>query len=526
MAPPFPAWLEVFGRLHPLVLHLPIGLFVGLAVVELLGAFGVFELPRRVTGVWVGLAALSACATAASGWVLSHESGYGGETLERHETLGLIVGGLALVVSALHWMTRGGSRVGVVRVYRFVLFVAAAVLVPTGHFGATLTHGEDFLLEPLREKPAPPVEAAPVASTYATVIAPILASRCTACHGESKHKGKLALHTPEAIAKGGESGPPIDRARPSESEMLRRLKTPLDDDDHMPPGEKPQPTAEESAALEAWISAGAPFEGVVNGVATTSARTSAIETPTPPKPPKPIGPSDDALAALSTAFIHVETVERETHSLWIDFSAVATDTDDAAVERLVAPVGEFVAELTLARTKVGAGALALAAKLPRLRRLDLRAAPIDDAALAKLAGHAALAELVLAQTKLTDASVDTLLALPALTRVFLWRSGVGAEGLARLRAARPTLIVDAGDEPDSAPTNAETEIKLTSDAPLPGAAPIVASLVPINTKCPVSGSPINPKYSVVHDGKVIGFCCPNCPKEFWADPTKFLSKLE
>jgi YHS domain-containing protein len=42
----------------------------------------------------------------------------------------------------------------------------------------------------------------------------------------------------------------------------------------------------------------------------------------------------------------------------------------------------------------------------------------------------------------------------------------------------------------------------------------------------VTGSPVNPKYRVIYKGKVIGFCCPNCPKEFWTEPEKFESKLE
>jgi hypothetical protein len=30
----------------------------------------------------------------------------------------------------------------------------------------------------------------------------------------------------------------------------------------------------------------------------------------------------------------------------------------------------------------------------------------------------------------------------------------------------------------------------------------------------------------VFDGKIVGFCCPNCPKEFWADPQAFADKLK
>jgi YHS domain-containing protein len=45
------------------------------------------------------------------------------------------------------------------------------------------------------------------------------------------------------------------------------------------------------------------------------------------------------------------------------------------------------------------------------------------------------------------------------------------------------------------------------------------------TKCPVSGKPINPEYTVEYKEKKVYFCCPNCPKAFEADPAKFIAKL-
>jgi YHS domain-containing protein len=45
------------------------------------------------------------------------------------------------------------------------------------------------------------------------------------------------------------------------------------------------------------------------------------------------------------------------------------------------------------------------------------------------------------------------------------------------------------------------------------------------TKCPVSGKPIDPTSSVEYKGKKVYFCCPNCPAAFEANPEKFLAKL-
>jgi YHS domain-containing protein len=45
------------------------------------------------------------------------------------------------------------------------------------------------------------------------------------------------------------------------------------------------------------------------------------------------------------------------------------------------------------------------------------------------------------------------------------------------------------------------------------------------TKCPVSGKPINAEHVVEFEGKKVYFCCPNCPAAFEADPAKFKDKL-
>ena len=52
-------------------------------------------------------------------------------------------------------------------------------------------------------------------------------------------------------------------------------------------------------------------------------------------------------------------------------------------------------------------------------------------------------------------------------------------------------------------------------------APVVASLSPVNSMCPVSGKPIVAKYAIVHEGRVVAFCCEVCAGQFWADPSAF-----
>ena len=361
------------------------------------------------------------------------------------------------------------------------------------------------------EVPAAPVEP----STYQTLIAPILAERCTGCHGAERAKGGLRLHTPEAFRAGGTSGAAFVAGDAEASELVRRLRLPLADEEHMPPEDKPQLDPLEQALLAGWIQAGAPFEGRVE-----SLHASQSLAPKAPAP-APIAPADAAaLTKLRGALVHAQPMAQGSNGLWIDFAAIAPKADDALVRSLVGPVKGQVVELALARTKVGAATLELCAQLPQLERLDLRDTQVDDAALAKLAGHATLRELVLARSSITTASVPLLLALPKLEHVFVWGCTLSPEDLARLRG-RAGLVVDAGDKPDAVLAEVEPVPKFTNELPSPDAPPPGDPNAPINANCPITGSPVNAKYTRTFEGRVIGFCCPNCPKSFWTEPAKY-----
>jgi len=49
--------------------------------------------------------------------------------------------------------------------------------------------------------------------------------------------------------------------------------------------------------------------------------------------------------------------------------------------------------------------------------------------------------------------------------------------------------------------------------------------VTAQTKCPVSGKPIDVSKTVDYQGKTVYFCCGNCPAAFEKEPTKYTSQL-
>ncbi len=562
--------LAVAGRFHPLLLHLPIGLIAALAALEFLGALRRTPPPLTVIATLATLTQLAAAAAIASGLLLEQEGGYPEALADRHRNFALGFFAVCVVIGRLakHEQRRGQLRAAIA--------VALALIAVAGHLGGSITHGDDFLFAPL-ERRAPPVDrlveapaatapsnpvaepraaeldasseveyaAAPASqppattlSTFDEHIAPFFAQNCTACHGESKRKGRLTMHTREGLERGGASGPAFVAGNAGASLLVERMRLPLDDEEHMPPADKPQPSAAQIAMIEAWIAAGAPFEGRIElpVAPAVSAPTAQVESARVEFAPSQrdgssaaasnSAPPAAALEALRERLAHVQSVAQDDPLLWIDFAAPAADIDDAQARALLEPLLEHVAELSLARTKVTDAIGELVARMPRLRRLDLRATAVTDASLAALAGAAELRELVLAQTAVSDAGVEALSKLAKLERVVLWSTRISASGAQALAASRPGLALELGDAPAAAALESESEVKFTSDAPLPGAGALPAALAPVNSVCPVSGSPVNPKYAVVFEARVIGFCCPNCPKEFWADPKAFAEKLK
>ena len=100
---------------------------------------------------------------------------------------------------------------------------------------------------------------------FESKIRPIFADHCYACHSAQaeKVKGGLRLDTREALLKGGSSGPVIVPGEPDASPLIKAVRY-TDPDLQMPPKDK-KLSAEQIAALEAWVKMGAPDPRVTAG---------------------------------------------------------------------------------------------------------------------------------------------------------------------------------------------------------------------------------------------------------------------
>src|SRR5436190_14709576 len=84
-------------------------------------------------------------------------------------------------------------------------------------------------------------------------IRPVFAEHCYSCHSEKaeKLKGGLRLDTPEAVLKGGNSGPAIVRGDPNASLLIKAVRY-TDPELQMPPKNK-RLAPDQITTLEMWV---------------------------------------------------------------------------------------------------------------------------------------------------------------------------------------------------------------------------------------------------------------------------------
>lgn len=264
-----PSWLQTFGRLHPLLLHFPIVLLLALMVWEFF-RFNRESNPwaetveKWISDIWIVGATLTALTTI-FGLILSKESGYSGNTLFWHKWTAV---SLFITFSGIYWF-RNSTYYQKIN-SRMLVGLITVLLISTGHFGSELTHGDGFVLEPLKQGKQIYLEDAMV---FDHMVNPIFQKKCLSCHNNEKKKGELDLSNIKAILKGGKSGKLFITGKPEISLLLERIHLPMDDKKHMPASGQPQLTDDEIMIFDQWIKGNATFtKKVIDLPATDSLR--------------------------------------------------------------------------------------------------------------------------------------------------------------------------------------------------------------------------------------------------------------
>jgi uncharacterized membrane protein/mono/diheme cytochrome c family protein len=266
-------WLwDFLGRLHPLAVHFPVGLLLFAALLELCSLKHFHSKFRSGIDALIIAGSISAILSAGFGWLLYQHGDYSGSTLNIHEWLGFATAALSLLT--LLAVRRAHRSSGSVIGYRILIFTTAIGVSVAGHFGASLTHGDDFLSATLPwsndyGQPGTKLDLAALKADTAkltkqqevelnTEVRAILAHNCYKCHGPEKVKGDLRLDGKHLAFKGGENGPVIVPGSAKESELFRRINLPADHKDVMPSKGK-KLNDKDIAVIQFWIEKGAPW---------------------------------------------------------------------------------------------------------------------------------------------------------------------------------------------------------------------------------------------------------------------------
>ncbi len=243
-----PQWLQPVGRLHPVILHFPIVILILAMLMEFFrfrSEFAKEKFYQDFTTALLLIGALFAALTVIMGLFLSREPGYEGGNLQWHKWFGVSI---VFISSFIYWFRNASWYSG--RSAMAGSIIVLFCLVIAGHYGADITHGDNFILAPVMKKDLVPIDKALV---YKDVIQPIFESKCTGCHNPDKLKGGLMLTDEASILKGGRTGKLFVPGQPQVSLLLQRIHLPDDEKKHMPPAGKTQLTPAEMNLLYLWV---------------------------------------------------------------------------------------------------------------------------------------------------------------------------------------------------------------------------------------------------------------------------------
>ncbi|MEZ4900472.1 MAG: c-type cytochrome domain-containing protein [Spirosomataceae bacterium] len=435
-----PSWMQPIGRLHPLMLHLPIGFLI---VVGLLWVFQQEfqgESFSKVLGFVLSFTAFTATLAALMGFFLSREEGYIDSLLDWHKYTGIALSFLLYGLNILYQQTKKQKTF-----FNATLAVSILILTITGHLGASLTHGEDYLFLSKNSEVALIInEDTPV---FEAVIQPIFKAKCVQCHNEQKTKGELLMTTLSGLVKGGKNGPIWVAGDAFNSHFLQRANLPLEDKKHMPPKGKAQLTPQEIGILTAWVQSGADVKKPIKALASgdpiqkwiesknkqqhTTARTYDFEAA-----------STSTIEKLNTPFRTIFPLAYNSPALQADFFVRQAYKPEQLGE--LSEIKTQLVALNLSNMPIKDEDLNTIAQFEHLEKLILNNTNITGNSLSALSKLSALKSLSLSGTKITKTSLQSLRKFPQLREVFVWNTSVSQPDIADLQKQNKEIHFELG----------------------------------------------------------------------------------
>ena len=439
-----PPSLQVIGRMHPLLLHLPIGLLIisfiiwlGRKNIEAVAFQKIFILVLQVT-------AFTASLTALMGFFLSREGGYDENILLKHKVLGIVT---AILSYTMLMIFQSSPQ----KKFLFGSMITASLIamIMGSHFGSTLTHGEGFVWQPIRgEEEMEEEKITDSSSLFVAAVRPVLKSKCFSCHNERKARGELVMTSDEKILKGGKNGPIWKSGDALNSHIIQKINLPDEDKKHMPPKGKPQLSQEEIDLLFAWVQSGADMQKTIKEYEDDDTlkilASKFIHLPKEVEERKYsfAGAPVSLVQKLSSPFCSVFPLSQNSPALQADFF-VREKFDRKKLDELL-KVKEQLVVLNLGNMPVEDADMKTINQFNNLEKLVLNNSSVTNSGLAELKKLKNLRSLSLAGTKIDKNAVQSFSQLDSLKEVFIWNTDISATDAKELQKQSKNIIFNSG----------------------------------------------------------------------------------
>lgn len=434
--------INFIGRLHPLVVHLPIGfLFLAILVEWVMGKSTSTSHKRIVMFILI-MGALSALVAIGCGWLLAMGGDYESSILSWHRWLGTAIGILAILAPITNYFSK-------TKLYRITLVFIGLLLMGTGHYGGSLTHGSDYLLQPLKGNASNDLNHLLIGQNpdsiivYNSLIQPIFERKCYDCHNPEKDMGGLNMTSYQTLLEGGDHGNVINKDAWS-SELVLRVTLPKPNKKYMPPKGFPL-DFNEIILLKWWIEQGADSSKTImemepdNTIKHILGSNYKIDTsPKTLVERLQVLPVDTTvLKSLVQAGWQINRIAEDNNLLDVSFvNKTAFSKEDLA---LLEKIKGNITWLNLSGMSLTDSDIKIISRYKYLTRLQLDNNAIAGNGLAVLSNLKHLESLNLNNNPITLENFDWVKPLTSLKRIYLWQTNINPDVAHSIREKLPEL---------------------------------------------------------------------------------------
>lgn len=232
--------------------------------------------------------------------------------------------------------------------------------------------------------------------------------------------------------------------------MIKRILLPRNDEDHMPPKEKPQLKENEIEILHWWVSTGATFDKKTKELAQPEkikpillSLQKEVKKVTPDVPQETVEKADEkAIQKLKQRGIVVLPVAQNSNYLKANLVTVDSVTNSDMV--LLLSIKKQLVWLDLSGKEISDSVLLTVSELLNLTRLQLDNTSITDNGLASLRSLVDLQYLNIVGTTVTARGIMQLKNLPHLQAIYLYKTFINSSDWLVLKNSFPKVTLDSG----------------------------------------------------------------------------------